>query len=77
MAVGTWMAWTLSGNAPVYALRVGGAVVPGYAAQWALIANLAVAVVGTAVSKAMGVAPGRYGAGRLRRVVCLLRSRRA
>ncbi len=59
MAVGTWMAWTLSFKAPVYALHVGGAVVPGYAALWALIANLAVAVVGTAVAKALGAAPGR------------------
>ncbi|HEY5241228.1 MAG TPA: sodium:solute symporter [Polyangiaceae bacterium] len=59
MAVGTWMAWTLSFKAPVYALHVGGAVVPGYAALWALIVNLAVAVVGTAAAKALGAAPGR------------------
>ena len=59
MTVGTWMAWTLSFKAPVYALHFGGTVVPGYAALWALIANLVVAVVGTGVAKALGAAPGR------------------
>jgi SSS family solute:Na+ symporter len=59
MTVGTWMAWTLSFKAPVYALHFGGTVVPGYAALWALIANLVVAVVGTGVAKALGAMPGR------------------
>jgi SSS family solute:Na+ symporter len=59
MTVGTWMAWTLSFKAPVYALHLGGSVVPGYAALWALIANLAVAVAGTAVAKALGAVPGK------------------
>ena len=59
MTVGTWMAWTLSFKAPVYALHFGGTVVPGYAALWALIANLVVAVVGTGVAKALGAIPGR------------------
>jgi SSS family solute:Na+ symporter len=40
MTLGTWMAWTLSFKAPVYALHFGASVVPGYAALWALIANL-------------------------------------
>jgi SSS family solute:Na+ symporter len=59
MTVGTWMAWTLSFKAPVYALHFGATVVPGYAALWALIANLVVAVVGTGVAKALGAVPGR------------------
>jgi SSS family solute:Na+ symporter len=58
MATGTWMAWTLSFKAPVYPLHLGASVVPGYAALWALIANLAVAVSVSAVLTALGVAPG-------------------
>jgi SSS family solute:Na+ symporter len=53
------MAWTLSFKAPVYALHFGATVVPGYAALWALVANLVVAVLGTAVAKAVGALPGR------------------
>jgi SSS family solute:Na+ symporter len=59
MAVGTWMAWTLSFKAPVYALHVGARVVPGYAALWALIANLAVAVTASVVLRALGVDAGK------------------
>jgi SSS family solute:Na+ symporter len=59
MTLGTWMAWTLSFKAPVYALHFGATVVPGYAALWALVANLVVAVLGTAVAKAVGALPGR------------------
>jgi hypothetical protein len=33
--------------------------VPGYAALWALIANLAVAGVGTVVARIMRATPGR------------------
>jgi SSS family solute:Na+ symporter len=58
MAVGTWMAWTLSFKAPVYALHLGSHVVPGYAALWALIANLTVAVLGSVALRAAHVAPG-------------------
>jgi SSS family solute:Na+ symporter len=52
------MAWTLSFKAPVFALHLGGHVVPGYAALWALIANLAVAVAGTGLLKALRAEPG-------------------
>ena len=58
MAVGTWMAWTLSFKAPVYALHLGSTVVPGYAALWALIVNLAVAVVASVALRAAGTASG-------------------
>jgi SSS family solute:Na+ symporter len=58
MAVGTWMAWTLSFKAPVYALHLGSTVVPGYAALWALIVNLGVAVVASVALQAAGAAGG-------------------
>jgi SSS family solute:Na+ symporter len=59
MATGTWMAHSLAFKANVYALKLGGTTVPGYTALWALIANLAVAVVLTAVLNAAGVARGQ------------------
>jgi SSS family solute:Na+ symporter len=58
MATGTWMAWTLSFKAPVYAVHLGGASVPGYAALWALIANLTVAVALSVALNALGVSRG-------------------
>jgi SSS family solute:Na+ symporter len=58
MAVGTWMAWTLSFKAPVFPLHLGSRVVPGYAALWALVANLGVAAVVSAALNAFGVARG-------------------
>jgi SSS family solute:Na+ symporter len=45
MAVGTWMAWTLSFQGAVYALHVFGVTIPGYAALYALIVNLVVGAV--------------------------------
>jgi solute:Na+ symporter, SSS family len=59
MAMGTWMAWTLSFKAPVYAIHLSGKTVPGYAALWALIANLAVAVAVSAALNALGVTRGQ------------------
>jgi SSS family solute:Na+ symporter len=59
MATGTWMAWTLSFKAPVYALHLGGKSVAGYAALWALVVNFVVAVAVSAVLHAMGVAEGK------------------
>jgi SSS family solute:Na+ symporter len=58
MATGTWMAWTLSFKAPVYSLHIGSHVVPGYAALWALFANLGVAVASSAAMRALRVASG-------------------
>jgi SSS family solute:Na+ symporter len=59
MCVGTLMARSLHFKSNVYALTLGGATVPGYAALWALLANLAVAVVGSLVLNAMGVDRGK------------------
>jgi SSS family solute:Na+ symporter len=58
MATGTGMAWTLSFKAPIYAIHLGDKAVPGYAALWALIANLVVAVALSLVLNALGVARG-------------------
>jgi SSS family solute:Na+ symporter len=54
MTVGTWMCATTGFKSTTYAL-VG---VPGYAALWALIVNVVVAVLGTLVLGAAGVARG-------------------
>ena len=45
MAVGTWMAYTLNFAGAVYAVHLFGVAIPGYAALYALVANLAVSVV--------------------------------
>ncbi|MCY0892269.1 MAG: sodium:solute symporter [Acidibacillus sp.] len=45
MAVGTWMAIAQNFKSSVYALHFGHTVIPGYAAVWALIANVIVLVV--------------------------------
>jgi SSS family solute:Na+ symporter len=58
MALGTWMAAALEFKGTVYPLHLGGLTVPGYAALWALIANLAVAVAASAVLNALGVEKG-------------------
>jgi SSS family solute:Na+ symporter len=58
MATGTWMAHSLAFQGNVYVLKLGGAAIPGYAALWALIANLVVAVLGSAVLRAAGVPSG-------------------
>jgi len=42
----------------VYALRIGGASVPGYAALWALLANLTATILLSALLAAAKVAPG-------------------
>ncbi len=59
MTTGTWMAHTLAFKGNVYPLKLFGTIVPGYAALWALIVNLAVAVVLSAVFNAAGVARGK------------------
>jgi SSS family solute:Na+ symporter len=55
MAVGTWMAHELGFKANVYPLHLGAVTVPGYTALWALIANLAMAVVTTLAMRALRV----------------------
>ena len=59
MTLGTWMARELAFKATVYPLVVGGLVIPGYTALWALMANLAVAVVVSAALSGVGVANGQ------------------
>jgi SSS family solute:Na+ symporter len=59
MALGTWMVGQLAFKATVYTLHVGASAVPGYAALWALLANLAVAAVASVVLSALRVDPGR------------------
>ena len=45
MVVGTWMAYELQFKGTVYPVHLGPLTIPGYAALWALIVNLAVAIV--------------------------------
>jgi SSS family solute:Na+ symporter len=49
MGLGTWMASTTSFKAALFTLSLGGASVPGYIALWALVANIVVSVVLSAV----------------------------
>ncbi|HEY5146580.1 MAG TPA: hypothetical protein VII82_07420, partial [Polyangiaceae bacterium] len=58
MGIGTLMASELQFKGTVYPLHLGGTTVPGYAALWALVANLAVAAVVSAVLNAAGVERG-------------------
>jgi SSS family solute:Na+ symporter len=58
MVLGTWMAHELAFRGSVYPLTVRGLTVPGYAALWALMANVVVAAAVSAVLNGAGVAPG-------------------
>jgi SSS family solute:Na+ symporter len=58
MAVGTWMAYTLSFAGAVYPVHVFGVTIPGYIALYALIVNLVVSVVLSPVFNL--VAPDRH-----------------
>jgi SSS family solute:Na+ symporter len=58
MTLGTWMAHELQFKGNVYPLHVGALTVPGYAALWALVANLAVAWALSLVLPRLGVARG-------------------
>ncbi len=58
MGSGPWRASELQFKGTVYPLHLGGTTVPGYAALWALVANLAVAAVVSAVLNAAGVERG-------------------
>jgi solute:Na+ symporter, SSS family len=58
MLIGTGMAYDLKFKGSVYAIHVGGMSVAVYAALWALLANLVVAVVASAVLHAIGVPSG-------------------
>jgi SSS family solute:Na+ symporter len=54
MGVGTYMAYALHFKSTVYPLHLGPVVVPGYAALWALLVNLAVTGIATLVLDALG-----------------------
>jgi SSS family solute:Na+ symporter len=56
VVAGTWMAATLAFKSSVFPLHLFGLTVPGYAAVYSLVLNLAVAAVLTAVLRAAGAA---------------------
>ncbi|PWI57108.1 monocarboxylate uptake permease MctP [Sulfoacidibacillus thermotolerans] len=58
MAVGTWMAIAQNFKSSVYAIHLGTTVIPGYAAIWALIVNLVIAIVATLILRALNVHNG-------------------
>ena len=58
VAWGTYAAWTLKFKGSLYVLHIGGLTVPGYAALYALVINIVVAVVATLLVRAMKLAPG-------------------
>jgi SSS family solute:Na+ symporter len=58
MVSGTLMAAALSFKSPVYPLQLGGHIYPAYAAFYALIVNVVIAVVLTLAFNAVGVARG-------------------
>jgi SSS family solute:Na+ symporter len=51
--LGTWMAYTLNFQAAVYAIKIFGVTIPGYAALYSVIVNIAVSVVLSAVFNAV------------------------
>ena len=59
MSAGTWMAATQGFKSSVYPLHLGGGTVPGYAALYALVVNLAVALACSAAFGALGVDRGK------------------
>ncbi len=58
MGVGTWMAATQGFKGAVYPLHLGGLTVPGYAALYALVVNLAVAAALSPLLERLGVSRG-------------------
>jgi len=58
MSVGTWMCGTTGFKSTTFALKLGALSLPGYAALWALITNLVVAIAATLVLDALGMARG-------------------
>jgi solute:Na+ symporter, SSS family len=59
MGTGTLMCAATGFKSTTFALRLGALAVPGYAALWAVIGNLLVAVVGTVVLEGLGVSRGQ------------------
>lgn len=58
MTMGTWMCKTLAFKSTTYSLHVGGLIIPGYAALWAVLTNLLVAAVATLILNAMKIDAG-------------------
>ncbi|HEX5314894.1 MAG TPA: sodium:solute symporter [Gammaproteobacteria bacterium] len=58
MLVGTGMAWTQHFTSVIFPLPLGPLSIPGYAALYSVIANLAIAVAGTLLLDRLGVARG-------------------
>jgi SSS family solute:Na+ symporter len=54
MTVGTWMAAVQHFTSSVYPLTIGGFTIPGYAALYSLIVNLAVSAAATLIMNAIG-----------------------
>jgi SSS family solute:Na+ symporter len=52
---GTWMAASLKLASSIYPIHIGGIAIPGYAAVWALVINLVVAVVCTVLVRLFGM----------------------
>jgi len=55
IAIGTWMAGSTGLKSSIFALHFGGYAIPGYAAVWSLIVNLAVAIVVSVLVRAIGM----------------------
>jgi solute:Na+ symporter, SSS family len=58
MVVGSYMAYALQFKGTVFPLHIGGLTIPGYAALWALLVNLAVSAVASALLDAAGAPRG-------------------
>jgi SSS family solute:Na+ symporter len=56
MTTGTWMVWTLHFATSTFPLRLGSLTMPGYAALYSLVLNLAVSAIATFVMNSMGAA---------------------
>jgi SSS family solute:Na+ symporter len=56
VAVGTWMAVSLGLKSSIYTVHLGGYAIPGYAALWSLIVNVAVAIVASVLVRMAGMA---------------------
>jgi len=56
IATGTWMAASLKLAGSIFSIHLGGMAIPGYAAVWALIANLVVAIAVSAILWVLGIA---------------------
>jgi SSS family solute:Na+ symporter len=55
IGVGTWMAISLKLAGSIFTIKLFGYAIPGYAAVWALIVNLVVAIVVSVAVKVMGL----------------------